>query len=183
MLSFLQFQTLSERVISIGLNPEHERHRETHRQEMHDMIRKSYSYAGGYAGLGSGSKEESKAIHDDISNPHHLIKAIKRDGKLTAVNIYKHQHGRKSITSATDGTEQGKKDWKTIKQEDKGRHGWAETSLKATDALKKLGYPEIPVHNMKKILNKKLTATTGNSYKRDIGGHEHEKIGLGYPKY
>ena len=49
MLAFTQF-VLTEKVLSIGLNPNHEKYREHHRGEMHDMIRKSYSKIGGYGG-------------------------------------------------------------------------------------------------------------------------------------
>lgn len=42
--SFLAEQELlSEKVLSIGINPAHEVHREKHRQEIHDMIHKAYS--------------------------------------------------------------------------------------------------------------------------------------------
>ena len=70
-------------------------------QDMHDMLVKSYHYVGGYAGLGSGSKEESKAIHSDLSNPDHIIKVIKRGSAITALAMYKPQFGRKGIASAT----------------------------------------------------------------------------------
>ena len=181
MLSFFEF--ITEKVLSIGLNPEHEKYRTQHMQDMHDMLVKSYHYVGGYAGLGSGSEEESKAIHSDLSNPDHIIKVIKRGSAITALAMYKPQFGRKGIASATDGTAQGVKDWKKMRDEDSRRHGWAETSHKATAALKKLGYPEIPIQDMQRILsNKKLTPTSGNKYTREIGGHEHEKLGMGYPK-
>ena len=74
MLTFSAF--LQERVLSIGLNPKHEQHREKYRQQMHDMIQKAYSHPdiGGYGGHKSGSKEESDAIHDDIT--HSVINTV-----------------------------------------------------------------------------------------------------------
>ena len=141
MLSFKNF--LLERVLSIGLNPDHERFRDQHRNEIHDMIRKSYSPIGGYAGFSSGSEEESKAIHSDISNS--VIKAVKRDGKITALNLYKKQHGRKSIASATDGSDQGKKDYLKTKLEDhEQKRAWGEVSGAVEHISKKLGVPGIP---------------------------------------
>lgn len=110
---------MTERVISIGLNPEHEKYREHHRQELHDMIHHSYKPIGGYVGHGSGTKEESKAIHDDIS--HQNIKAVRRNGKLTAAAMYKKSHGRKGIAAATNGTPQGKADLYKTWHEEKSR--------------------------------------------------------------
>lgn len=66
---YLEEEYLGERILSIGFKPEHEEYREKHRQEIHDILRKSYSHPdiGGYGGIKSGSKEESDAIHNDIS--------------------------------------------------------------------------------------------------------------------
>ena len=90
MLSFKEYleeEYLEERVLSIGINKDHEHHREKHRGEMHDMLHKAYKPLGGYSGKKSGSKQESEAIHHDIS--HSAIKAVKRGGKLSAVALYK----------------------------------------------------------------------------------------------
>lgn len=180
MQSFKNF--ILERVISIGLNPDHEKYRNQHRKEIHDIIHKSYSQVGGYGGHKSGSKEESDAIHHDIS--HSVIKATKREGKISAVNMYKKQHGRKSIASGTDGSEQGKKDLKKHKLEDhEQKRAWGEVSGAPEHIQKKMGVPVIPVHKMKKLTGKHLTPVgdTGH-YTRTIGGHEHTKIGMGHPK-
>lgn len=53
-------ELISERVLSIGINPSHENLREKHRQEIHDMIQKSYSKIGGYSGRTPGSEENPK---------------------------------------------------------------------------------------------------------------------------
>lgn len=187
MISFKYFITeelISEKVLSIGLNPKHEQFREKHRKEIHDLIHKSYSHPdiGGYGGHKSGSKDESEAIHHDIS--HSVIKATRRNGKLTSVNLYKKQHGRKSIASATDGSEQGKKDLKKNKLEDhEQKRAWGEVSGAPEHIAKKMGSPVIPVEKMKKLTGKHLepVGDTGH-YKRKIGGHEHIKIGMGHPK-
>ena len=118
---------LNEKIISIGLKSEHEKYREELRPQIHSIIRNSYAKVGGYGGHESGSDEESKAIHTDISNS--LIKAVTRGNSVTAVNMYKPQFGRKSIASATDGTYQGKQDYKMIKREDqKMQRSWGEVS-------------------------------------------------------
>ena len=180
MKSFKEY--IVEKVLSIGIYPTHEHFREIHRKEIHDMIHKSYKDIGGYGGHESGSKEESDAIHHDIN--HSLIKATKRNGKISSVNLYKKQHGRKSIASATDGTDQGKKDFKKNKLEDhEQKRAWGEVSGAPEHIQKKMGAPVIPVHKMEKLTGKKLepVGDTGH-YKRKIGGHEHVKIGMGHPK-
>lgn len=178
---------LLERFVSIGFKPEDEHQREKHRKEIHDILRKSYSAVpGGYGGLGSGSEEESKAIHDDINQS--LIKATKRDGKITAVNLYKKKYGRKSIAVGHDGTDRGKSDWRKIATEDitrTERHAWGEASGAALHVKKKLGNKPIPYSVARKIVNKpdmKPVRGSTTKYTRKIGKERHEKEALGNPK-
>jgi hypothetical protein len=184
MLSFSQF--LQEKVLSIGFNPKHEKFREQHRDQIHDLLQNAYKQVdGGYGGLGSGSKEESEAIHRDISD--HNIKVIKRGDKITAVNIYKDQFGRKSIATGHDGTEQGKSDWKQIASEDieqEERNAWGEASGGAKRAREKLGSKQVPFADAEKLLRGKKITQVGdtNNYIRNIGGKPHEKVILGNPK-
>jgi len=185
MISFIEYLNsplLTERVLSIGINPEHEKFREKHRQQIHDMIRDSYKKIDGYAGHKSGSDEESKAIHSDISSS--LIKATVRDGKVSAVNLYKKQHGRKSIAIATDGTDQGKKDLLKNKLEDhEQKRAWGEVSKAPEHIAKKMGVPVIPVERMKKLTGKELEPVGDEGhYRRKIGSEYHTKIGVGHPK-
>ena len=114
MLTFKQY--CNEAYISIGLNSDHERYREMFRDQMHNMLRLSYVKINGYGGLGSGSKAESDAIHNDISNS--IIKAVRRGSELTAIILYKQKYGRKSIAVATNGTPKGKQDLLLILKED-----------------------------------------------------------------
>jgi hypothetical protein len=166
------------------LNDKHEGEREKHRDEIHHMLQKAYSHPdiGGYGGHESGSKKESEAIHHDIS--HSVIKATKRDGKITAVNLYKKKHGRKSIASATDNSEQGKKDWKKTKLEDhEQKRAWGEVSGKAEHLQKKMGIPVIPANKVGILLGKDIKIhDDGEHYSRDIGGKEHTKVVMGHPK-
>lgn len=142
MLSFREF-FFAEHVLSIGMNPNHEKYREQHRQQIHDIIHNSYKSIDGYGGLGSGSKAESDAIHHDIS--HSMIKATKRGNEITAVNLYKDKFGRKSIASGTNGTPEGKKDYMKTKTEDHTqKRAWGEVSDKAEHIGKKIGNPVIP---------------------------------------
>jgi hypothetical protein len=181
MLRFKQF--LEEKVLSIGLNPKHEKFREKHRADMHDVIRKSYSNVeGGYAGLGQGSKEESDAIHNDISNS--AIKAIRRDGRITAVNLYKKSHGRKSIAMGHDGTDQGKKDVRQIMSDDKKKErSWSEVSGAVEHIRRKMGYPVIPSSRAKELTGKSdVKEIDPEKYERQIGKEKHIKTLMGYPK-
>jgi len=181
MLSFTQF--LDEHVISIGLNNAHERFREKHRQEIHDMMHNAYKKIGGYSGHPSGSPEESQAIHDDISN--HIVKAVVRNGKVTAASIYKKQHGRKLIAAATNRTEQGKKDWTKISEEDNDhKRAWGEVSGAVEHMHRKLGFPEIPSSRAKELIGKEVTPTPGSKteYSRKIGSEVHKKTMMGHPK-
>lgn len=188
MKTFKSFITeqeiLQERIVSIGLHHSQEKDREKHRQEIHDIIHKSYSHPdiGGYGGHKSGSKEESQAIHHDISNS--VIKATKRDGKISAVNLYKKQHGRKSIASGTDGTPQGKKDWKKTKIEDhEQKRAWGEVSGAAEHLQRKIGVPVIHSNKAGKLLNKEVHPhPDGEHYDRNIGGEKHTKVMMGHTK-
>ena len=180
--SFISEEILVEKIISIGLHPSQEKDREKHRQEIHDILHKTYSHPsiGGYGGHKSGSKEESEAIHKDIS--HSIIKATKRNGKISSVNLYKKQHGRKSIASGTDGTTQGKKDWKKTKIEDhEQKRAWGEVSGAAEHEQRKIGVPVIPSNKAGKLLNKEVHPhTDGEHYDRKIGKETHTKIMMGH---
>lgn len=180
MISYKQF--IAEHVLSIGLNPDHEKYREKHRQEIHDMLHHAYKNIGGYSGKASGSKEESDSIHHDIT--HSLIKATKREGKLSSVNLYKAQHGRKSIAAATDATPKGKEDFIQGKKEDHHqKRAWAEVSGAVEKISDRLGVPKIPNHMAAKLLGKTVTPSADKyHYTRQIGDHPHEKVMIGHPK-
>lgn len=180
MYKFKEYrQNLSEKILSIGLNSEHGKHREKYRQQIHDLIQTSYKDAGGYGSLPSGSKEESNAINNDITSS--VIKAVRRDSKITAAVLYKKQHGRKAIASGTDGSQQGKSDWKNIKSTDISRkRAWAEVSGKPEHMMRKIGAPEIPVGEVPNLLGKKIEPADNNYYTRTIGGQKHRKIAMGF---
>ena len=182
MQSFKEY--LEERVLSIGIKPEHEPMREKHRQEIHDIIKRSYNTPelNGYGSLGHGTPAASKAIHDDISKS--MIKATRRDGKITSASLYSDKHGRKVVASGTDGSDQGKKDFLQNKKDDGGqKRAWAEVSGKIPHILAKLGYPKVSNDQAEKLTGKKILSKNpdGFKYTRHIGGHEHEKEIMGYP--
>lgn len=185
MLTFkLYVDQIYETVLSIGLNKNHEKYREEHRHEIHDILRNSYkSVDGGYSGMGHGTKEESDAIHSDISKSH--IKAVKRGGKITAVRLYKDSHGRKAIGGGTDGSAQGKKDFIKIGSEDHSqKRAWAEVSGAPEHLARKMGAPIIPNSQAEKLTGKKITDLDpdGEHYTRKIGTALHKKVIVGHPK-
>ncbi len=180
MLSFNEF--LVEHILSIGLNSKHEKFREQYRYQIHDLIRSAYKNSGGYAGNESGSIAESDAIHDDINNS--LIKATIRNGKISSVNLYKKQYGRKSIASATDGTPQGKEDFKKTKIEDhEQKRAWGEVSGAVEHISKKLGIPGVPADEAEELLGKPVDKDSEDEYhySRKIGGSLHRKMIVGHP--
>lgn len=181
MLTFSEF--LQEHVLSIGLNPEHEQYREQYRNQIHDLIRNSYQFIGGYKGIQSGSQDESNAIHDDISKS--MIKAITRNGEVTAVNLYSSKFGRKSIASATDGTSQGKEDFLKNKLEDHTQErAWGEVSGAVEHISKKLGIPNVPATQASELLGKEVDIDPNSEYhySRKIGDKVYTKTIVGPPK-
>jgi len=184
METFLQF--LEEKFLNPGFNPDHERYRELHRQDIHDILRDSYSKLGGYAGQKSGSDEESKVIHSDISNSH--IKAVRRDGKISAVVLYKPSKGRKIVAAGTNKSEQGSKDFINIMKEDfktqaDARNVWGEFSGPMQHIIKnKIKAPVISPRSASELTGKKTKVLGGNKYKRKIGGTIKTKMILGKPK-
>jgi hypothetical protein len=183
MKTFKQY--LEERVLSIGLNPKHEKHRKEYEDQMHDVLKKSYeTLDGGYGGHGAGTKEESDAIRSDIRNPDHIIKAVRRGSNITSVTIYKKRHGRKSIAIGTNKTEQGKKDViKTMKDDNKMKRSWSEVSGAPEAIKRKIGFPVVSSNRASELTGKDdVRVIDKERYARKIGKDEHEKVILGYPK-
>lgn len=172
---------LSEKVISIGFKPEHEKYREEYRNQIHDIIRDSYKGIGGYVGLGHGTKEESTAIHHEISNSN--MKVVRRHGKVFAVRMYRDLHGRKSIAGGQNGSNQGKEDFvRTMKDDNKLKRSWGEVSGPLEHYAKKLGVPTIPSDQASKILGKNVTIVSPTHYERDIAGTKMKKTIVGHPQ-
>ena len=176
---------LNETFLSIGLNPKHEVHRHHHADEIFNLMRKSYANVeGGYGGKGTGTEAEEADIRADIHNPNHIIKAVRRNGKISAVTIYKKHHGRKSIAIGTDGTTQGKLDVKKVMMDDKKmERSWAEVSGAPEAIKRKIGFPVVPAHRAKELTGKPdIRIKDHERYVRKIGTSDHEKVIMGYPK-
>jgi hypothetical protein len=135
------------------------------------VLQQAYSKLRG--GFGTASSLE------ELIEKSGLWKVVVRDGKVSAVNIYKDQHGRKSIASGTDGTPQGKKDFMMIKNEDvKFNRAWVEVSDATEKILARMGAKPIPSKFAGPLTGKEILDynSDGYHYTRLIAGDPHEKI-------
>ena len=190
-MNFKDFLLLNETFISIGINKSHDKFREQYRDQIRDIISLSYAKIGGYKALGTNSDAEHKEINDLIDDS--LIKAIVRNGKMTAVNMYKDRLGRKIIASGSDGTQKGKDDWWLIQVEDNEQErSWGEVShaleyiYKTHIKNRKTGntMPVISADKAEKITGKKINKILpdGEHYEREIAGKMLTKTIMGFPK-
>lgn len=140
-------------------------------QEVWDILQKSYADVPG----GFGSAEDIP----DLIQKGNLWKLVVRDGHITAVGIYRDQHGRKAIASGTNGTRQGILDYKMMKTEDqKFERAWAEVSGKPEAAMVKAGFKPLPSKFAAILCKKPIIEYNedGYHYSRMIAGDLHEKI-------
>jgi hypothetical protein len=140
-----------------------------------DMIQNSYKKIGGLA-----SANTPEELADDL----HTIKAVRKNGKIVAFNGYKDKHGRKSVVSASDGTDSGKSSWLDLQKEDnKQKRAWGEKSGAAARMADKIDTPKIPFELAKKLVGKSdMEQEDEHSYTRKIGDARHLKTTYGYPK-
>lgn len=142
-----------------------------------EILQKSYASLPG--GFGTASSLE------ELIQTSGLWKIVIRDGKVSSVNIYRDQHGRKSIASGTDGTTQGKKDFLMIKHADVNlKRAWAEVSGAPEKILTRMGATPIPNKYAALLTGKEILELNddGFHYTRLIAGEPHEKIMLGFVK-
>ena len=144
-----------------------------------DMLQKAYAYCGGVAG--------AKSIKDIIDDSD-MWKMVRRNGKITAVKIYKFKNGgRKAFCCATDGTEQGANDIRKIYKEDgllKDRKAYGEYSGKSLSTALNNGNIPIPAVVAAEILKgKKIEpCEDGWFYLRYLDdGNVHHKCMCGNP--
>lgn len=136
-----------------------------------EILQSSYAKLPG--GFGTASSVE------ELIEKSGLWKIVVRNGSVTAVNIYRDMHGRKSIASGTDGTVQGKKDFMMLKDADiKYKRAWAEVSGAPERILSKLGAKPIPAKFAPLLTGKEILEynNDGYHYTRLIAGDPHEKV-------
>ena len=127
---------------------------------------------------------------NDVIDETDFIKLVRRNGKVVAAMFYKMKNnGRKLFLGCCDNSEQGKKDFAKIFEEDfklKKRRSYFEVSDKVEHLLiDKLGYKKyiIPADKVEKILGKPVRPESDNiHYLRKIGGKLHRKVLMGNPK-
>ena len=167
---YMRYHQLHERVLNL-LSPDQ---KEAIAPEVWELLQTSYAGVGGF---------KSAASPEELIQKSHLWKAVRRNGKITAVSIYKDQLGRKSIASGTDGSTQGKKDYGMLKNGDMQlKRAWAEVSGPVEKIMIRGG--------AKPVSNKLAAVLTGKEilelnpdgvhYTRRISGEAHEKIIFGF---
>lgn len=136
-----------------------------------DLMQKSYASVPG--GFGSAASPE------ELIAKTGLWKLVRRGDVITAANLYRDQYGRKTIASGTDGTRQGVKDYKLMKDEDvKFSRSWAEVSGAPEHLMKKAKCVPIPAKFAPLLTRKHILSYNedGVHYSRMIAGDVHEKI-------
>lgn len=134
------------------------------------LLQKSYKKAGGF--------HSADDIPDLISKTN-MWKLVVRNGVVTAANLYRDLHGRKSIAAGTDGTQQGKRDYMMVKDADiKYRRAWSEVSGAPEHLAAKSGMRPLPAKFAAMLTGKDIIEINadGCHYTRLISGHPHEKI-------
>jgi hypothetical protein len=162
---------IKELLIERVVNAYDEKTKRQYGQEVWDILQKSYAKVPG----GFGSADDIP----DLIQKGDLWKLITRNGKVTAVGIYRDQFGRKAIASGTDGTRQGLIDYKMIKGEDQRfERAWAEVSGSPEAAMVKAGFKPIPAKFAAILCKKPIIEYNpdGFHYSRMIAGGLHEKI-------
>lgn len=150
---------------------------EKYKDQVWDILYKSYKYCGGIAGVNS---------IDDIIDDSTLWKLTRRGDTITSIIVYSNKRGgRKICCLGQNGTEQGKLDLKKMMNEDglyPDRESWGEFSGAAACTALNQGMMPIPASIAETIMyGKKFldTKADGFFYTREIGGKPHTKIMLG----
>jgi hypothetical protein len=166
----MRYHQLHERVLNL-LSPEQ---KEQIAPEVWDLLQLSYEKVGGF---------KSAASPEELIQKSHLWKAVRRNGKITAVSIYKDHLGRKSIASGTDGSTQGKKDYGMLKTDDlKLKRAWAEVSGPVEKIMIRGGAKPVSNKLAAFLTGKEIMELNpdGHHYTRRISGEAHEKIIFGF---
>lgn len=159
-------ELLTERVLNLF----HADEKIKYADQVWDLLQKSYQKAGGF--------HSAEDIPELISKTN-LWKLVVRNGQVTAANLYKDLHGRKSIAAGTDGTLQGKNDYKMVKSADiKYRRAWSEVSGAPEHLAAKSGLRPLPAKFASMLTGKEITEFNpdGYHYTRLISGEPHEKV-------
>lgn len=160
------------------LKNEHD-NRQRYATDVWEILQDSYKEIGGIKGNGF------KSIEDMIDNIP-LWKLCVRGGEVTAVMMYKDNHGRKSVAMGTDGSAMGKKDLANmLRDEYKTKRAYAEISggsLKFHQKLLGAEFESIRLPSEKAIDifgTDEIKLVDEYNYKRLIGGKWIDKVMVG----
>lgn len=95
----------------VNLLPSDAEEKARYAPEVWDLLVSSYAPVGGLKGKGFSSIE-------DMIETIPFWKLVRRNGRIVAVKLYRDKNGRKSVASATDGTQEGKAELAKIMQDD-----------------------------------------------------------------
>jgi hypothetical protein len=138
-----------------------------------EILQDSYVSIGGF---------KSATDKEDLMRKSGLTKLVTKGGKVIAVKIYKDELGRKSIAGGSDGSDEGKKWFIKICEEDiKLNRAWGEVSGAIEHIMLKRGSVPIPNSMVAHILGKPVISLDpdGYHYTREIQGEPHTKIMIG----
>ena len=172
MKTFTEYLTESY----VNITSEHEK--EVYAEQVFEILQKSYAKIGGIHGSGFSSPE------DMIKNIPYW-KLFKRNDKIIACVLYKDTNGRKLVALGSDGSDEGKNVAKRMLRDDiEHDRAYGEISDAVLRYLQKTYGDElhkflVPSKEVGNILNKDVTPTGTYTYKRSIGGVEHEKAMYG----
>jgi hypothetical protein len=93
-------EILVERFINL-IGDRDQAQKQKYKQQVFDVLQRSYASIGGIKGSGFGSP-------DEMVQQIPFWKLATKNGELVAVTLYKDKQGRKAVASGTDGTELGK---------------------------------------------------------------------------
>ena len=173
MKTFIEY--ITESYINLSMDDEKKK---TYANQVFDILQKSYAKIGGIHGSGFSSPE------DMIQNIPYW-KLFKRNDKIIACVLYKDRSGRKLVALGSDGSSEGKNIAKRMLRDDIERNrAYGEVSDAVLRYLQNTYGDEldkflIPAKEAGKILNKEVTPTGIYTYRRLIGGVEHEKAMYG----
>lgn len=178
--------------------------KDQYKDEVYDILTRSYAPIGGLKGSGTGSPDELKSIP--------FWKLAVKDGKVVAAILYKDKQGRKSVALGTDGSMTAKRAIKDIVKDEPSR-SYAEKSknslafflksrpdarefLVPFDQAKKISKDDIIPYSDQELNRLNLTDDERKSteftiqkfpflkdfgYFRNINGHYHFKVMVGTP--
>jgi hypothetical protein len=176
-------QLLVEKILNLHTSEEKMKYAD----KIWDMLQRSYKKMGGFKSANSP---------EELANDPGYWKLVRRGSHITALGVYKkvpNTNNFKMIASATEtepdtegaykATEQGKKDYHMLKNDDiKTKRAWTEVSGPAEKLMLKAGAKPIDNKYAEFLTGKKILDLNndGYHYTRLIQGEPHEKIIVGF---